>query len=295
MSDATNKTALSRNHTLSLIAGFIDSIDLTVIFTMFSKEVLVLFLEHIGKYFLFPIAAAMNLFQMGLSWHKAVKEKEVNGYLKAVLETFTACAVTIAVVGALALPFIFAAIAPIIFTASSASKTLLHFGLAVYFGYKALREENPALKQQYREKTINNTVATVAGLFATAAIATVMIAGKTAFFGLGVTAGAIGSIFTACMLLKKCFTKAPVDQEEKSLLIVENSPTQKRNLSKNARLRKMFESTDVLFEENEKSMVTGIMRADDRMDDKPAPPPASTLASRMDFDQEWARAGMMPR
>lgn len=121
---ATNQQALAS-------VGFLDSLDFAAIFTMFLHPVLHKFLEEIGKYFMFPIAAAASLIQAILAWRQAyIDGGKTRSIVHAVVESLAAAAITTAVVGTLAASTVFALVTPIIFTATLAAKTVYHAGAA---------------------------------------------------------------------------------------------------------------------------------------------------------------------
>lgn len=185
------KTA--RNNLWDSIVGFIDAIDLGAIYTMFLKPTLHTFLEETGKYFMFPIAAAASVIKAVLSWRQAYIDRgKTRSVVSAVVETVAALAITTAVVGALVASTVFALATPIIFTATMAGKTLFHAGSAIYFAGKAAGAKVPEKKEKYRTLAKQNAIGAVAGLVATAAVATVFLLGKIALAGIGIAGAVIG-------------------------------------------------------------------------------------------------------
>lgn len=187
------RKASARNGLLDSIIAFIDNADLGAIYVMFLKPVLHKFLEETGKYFMFPIAAAASLIRAALAWRQVYIDRgKSRSIVSAVVETVTAVAITVAVVGALAATAVFALATPIIFTAVMAGKTLFHAGSAIYYAGKAAAHKEPEKKAKYRELAKKNAIGTVAGLVATAAVATVFLFGKIALAGIGIAAAVIG-------------------------------------------------------------------------------------------------------
>lgn len=187
------RKASARNGLLDSIIAFIDNVDLGAIYVMFLKPVLHKFLEETGKYFMFPIAAAASLIRAALAWRQVYIDRgKSRSVVTAAVETVTAVAITVAVVGALAASAVFAVATPIIFTAVMAGKTLFHAGSAIYYAGKAAAHKEPAKKAKYRELAKKNAIGTVAGIVATAAVATVFLFGKIALAGIGIAAAVIG-------------------------------------------------------------------------------------------------------
>jgi hypothetical protein len=197
MASTTNQHAITATKTASLLVGFLDQLDFTAIFSMFFKSFLHVFLEEIGKYFLFPIAAGATIIQASLLWYQTYLEGgNKRTMARALLETFAAVAVTVAVVGGLVFATTFALATPIIFAATLALKTLFHAASTFYFLGKWSNAVTDKKKQEYMKLAKDNGVAAVAGIIATAAVVTVFIFGKFALGALGVGAGVLGAGFT---------------------------------------------------------------------------------------------------
>jgi len=184
--------AIKNNQRAGAAVGTIDSLNLAAIFTMFLQGFMHKFLEELGKYFMFPIAAAASVIQAILAWRQAYLDGgQSRSIVHAVVETVTAVAVTTAVIGALVATSVFAVATPIIFTAVMAGKTLYHAGSAMYYAGKY------AVTNNFVDKTnaINNGIAATAGLVATAAVTGVFLLGKIAVAAVGIVAGIFGAAF----------------------------------------------------------------------------------------------------
>jgi hypothetical protein len=194
------------NAATSAFVGIVDAIDLGVIFLF--KQCFESLLT-VGKFILFPFAAAAACIQALLAWRQVYLDgaKDSSNIVRALVETLAALAITTAVVGALAFSTTFALVAPIMFAVTSGAKSLFHLGAAAYYLTKALMTEPLATKDQslsgkteYPEerrenfnKAAKNAVSGVIGLGITAAIITVMVLGHVkiaAFVGIPVAAAA---------------------------------------------------------------------------------------------------------
>src|SRR5262245_35854900 len=110
------KAAIKRNQQISLAVSFFESMDLAAIYTMFLKDVLRKCLEKTGKNFMFPLAAGASVIQAILAWRQAALDGKTRSIVRAVVETISAAAITVAVVGSLAASTLFAAATPLVFT-----------------------------------------------------------------------------------------------------------------------------------------------------------------------------------
>src|SRR5689334_19155100 len=90
---------------LDAAAVIVDSADLASIFGTFASAVGQAFLEEIGKFFMFPLAALANLARAALHWRKAWLDQKIDpktGKLKmktgnivsSIVETLAAIAIT---------------------------------------------------------------------------------------------------------------------------------------------------------------------------------------------------------
>jgi hypothetical protein len=175
------------------VVSVADAIDLTTIYSMFLKPVLHQFLEEIGKYFLFPIAAGAHVIKSILAWRQAYLDQgRARSVVPAIVETVATAAIVTAVIGTLVASTLFSLATPIIFTAAIGGKMLFHSAAAIYYGVKAARTEDAALKQENKTLAIKNGVTAIAGMIATAAVACVFLFGKIALAPLGIVSGIIG-------------------------------------------------------------------------------------------------------
>lgn len=236
------------NQKVDLGIAVADSANLSAIFMMFLQDTWQRFLEDIGHTFMFPLAAAGAVIRAALAWRQAKLDNGKNGTVaRAVVETVSAAAITTAVVGGFVAAATFATVAPIIFTAVLAAKTLFHAGSALYYMGKAAvanKSQDPAVREKangYRSAARAHGVGAVAGIFATAAVALVMLAGFKIFAVLGIVAGVIGigySIYKA--VTTPTPAAAPIRKEYKPLdeqtPKSENSHTPKLAASNSAKL-----------------------------------------------------------
>lgn len=230
----TKQAKIATNEKVDLAVAVVDNIDLGAIFGMFFSEVTHRFLEEIGKYFMFPIAAAATLIRAVLALRRMLldtKTVDENGVIKQrmktgnivrfAVEATAALAITVAVVGALAFAAVMGAFAPMIFTAVLGAKALFHAAAALfYFGRSWGLEKDDPKKQVFLAKAKGNAVGALALTFATAAVYLVMLAGHTVFAAFGVTAGVIATVFGGYNLYKKMKAeRAHVVGEEKPSFI----------------------------------------------------------------------------
>ena len=212
---------IATNQKISMTVGFFDSLDIAAIFAMFIKPILHKFLEEIGKYFMFPIAAGASIVQAGLKWYQVYLDGgKPRSIAEASVDTAAAVAITTAVVGALAFPLIFAAATSIIFTATLGGKTLWSAGSALYYLVKGCTATTPEARKENLEKAKGNAIATVAGIVSTAAVVGVFMLGHFALAGLGVAAG----LFGAGYVLYKGISMYRASQKKKKLALSDQSP-----------------------------------------------------------------------
>lgn len=184
MLDKTTQNAMLNTMKVGVVVGAFDSLNLATIFSLFLKDFLHQFLEQTGKYFLFPVAAAASLISATLAWRQAYLDRKTRSIGRALVETGAALAITTVVIGSLVAASIFAAIAPVVFAAVLAAKTLYHAASAFYY----FLQGDYALAKA-------NTVATFAGVLATVAVVGVMLLGKTALAVAGIAAGVVGTVY----------------------------------------------------------------------------------------------------
>ncbi len=195
-------TAGDVNTATSLIVGLFDSLDMTAIFTMFLRPFFHRFLEETGKYFMFPFAAAAGLVQAGLKWWEVyLNGGKARTVAEASVETVGSIGITVAVVGILVAPLLFAHITPYLFAAMVGGKTLWNAGSAIYYLAKGIA--SPENRSQNLKTAANLAVVTVAGIFATAAVTAVFVLAHAFLAPLGVAAGAIFTCFIAYHGYKK--------------------------------------------------------------------------------------------
>lgn len=191
-SRAQRQLMVAQNGKADAAVTLADQLDLAAIYTMFFSPMLHQFLEEIGKYFLFPIAAGAHVFKAAFAWRQAWIDRKQRSVAGAVVETVAAGAIVAAVVGSLVAGGMFALATPILFTAAIGGKTLYQAGSAVYYAGKASSQTDPAKKAKYRKLALNNGIGAVAGAVATAAVVAVFLLGKIALAGIGIAAAVVG-------------------------------------------------------------------------------------------------------
>lgn len=197
VSEVTMSERSLSNQKVSLTVGAADSANMTTIFTSFLIDVFSKFMEETGRFYFFPLAAAGSMIQMILAWRQDGLDQGKNGALgKALVETIGFLGITTAVVGGFVAATLFATVAPILFTATVAFKSLYHAGTACYNWYKSATTSDPNQKAIYSATARANAVGAFAGTLATLAIGLVMIAAKPICAVLGVAAGLIGTVYS---------------------------------------------------------------------------------------------------
>jgi hypothetical protein len=177
---------LYENYQIADAVQIVENLDLAAIYSLFLHPLLHTFLEEIGKYFLFPIAAASNIILAILEWRAAYLTRAPRTILNASVLTLVAAALTVGVIGSLAAGLIFSTlISPIIFTAALGAKAL-YAGSCIYYLNEARMTVNQQHKSPFRNAALQQGIAAVAGLVATAAVACVFLFGQVALAGLGV-------------------------------------------------------------------------------------------------------------
>lgn len=191
------RISIAKNNMADSAVTMGESLALGTIYTMFFTPLLHAFLEEIGKFFLFPLVAAMHVGKMFLAWrHAKLDEWRSRSVVPAVVESVAAAAVIAAVVGGL-VSGLFIVATPIIFTAMLGGKMLYHAFSALYYAGKAAASEEGPDKRDYKERAIKNGLAAVAGAVATAAVACVFVFGIYAVAALGVVAVVMVGILAA--------------------------------------------------------------------------------------------------
>tara|TARA_R110000868_G_scaffold15698_17_gene71669 strand:- start:410 stop:1285 length:876 start_codon:yes stop_codon:yes gene_type:complete len=148
-----------------------------------------------------PFAAVVSLVSAILAWRVASLNKyEGHSLARAIVETAVAATFAAAAIGALVAVTLFATIAPILFGAALAVKALFSVGSAIYFGVKASREQDQALKENYRALAKNAIVSAVVGTVVLAALAVATFVASPVALGVSVAtfiaAAITGVIFT---------------------------------------------------------------------------------------------------
>jgi hypothetical protein len=180
----------------SVIAGILDSANITTMFALLSTQTLRLILEEVAKFIILPAALGFSIIQAGLAWRQAqLSGGKTEMVVKAAVETVAATVITATIIGSLAASIIFGAITPIVFTAVIGAKALFHAGSAVYYWGKSAGTQNEGKKAEYREKAKTNAVQAFALTLATVAVATVMVFGKVALAGLGIASGIFNMLY----------------------------------------------------------------------------------------------------
>ena len=229
-----------KNQKIDLAVATADSMDLTAIFALFLTEVGRRFVEEIGHFFMFPIAAMASGIRAVLAWRQwHIDGKKEGALVRAVVETVSAAAVTVAVVGGLVAASIFATLSPIIFTVALAAKTLFHLGASVYYAFEYFRSNDKDEKQKYAAMAKGNAVGAFALALATVAVGFVMLAAKPIVGILGVLGGLIGTVYGLYKLYKTptpaatVSAKVSVEQDDQlePLIGADDKLTSKKKLS----------------------------------------------------------------
>lgn len=186
---------LAVNGAIKNLVGFIDSVNIGIIYTLFLKPLLFNFYEQLGKYIFFPIASVAALISAALSWRQAyIKKGSKSSVLSALIDTLSALAITVAVLGSLLASSLFVLATPIIFTAVMGGKTLFSTVASIYYFGKAAGAVEPSKKKKYYGMSKDQLLAAMAGTIATAATVGVFLLGKTFLAGIGIAAAGIGSL-----------------------------------------------------------------------------------------------------
>lgn len=216
-SPAQRQLMAARNGKIDAAVTLADQLDLGAIYVTFLTPLMHQFLEELGKYFLFPIAAGAHVFKSILAWRQAWIDRKQRSVVGAVVETVAAAAIVAAVVGSLAANGLFALATPIMFTAAIGGKTLYHAGSAVYYAGKASGQKDEAKKAKYRKLAINSGIAAAAGAVATAAVVAVFLLGKIALTGIGIAAAIVG----AGVMIYKGYNMHKAEQAAKQAIALE--------------------------------------------------------------------------
>ncbi len=218
-----------RSQTSTLLSAgvqIVNSADIASIFTLFIKSFLHSFLEHTGRYFMFPINALLDLVEAGLAWYDAYKahpSARTRLLVRASVASLFAVTITATVIVALtvtaAAPFI-----PFIFAGALGAKSLYHGGASLYFAYKGLNGEDPANAAAYKKLAKQHGLLFLSGALATVAVLTVMAFAHLKLAPIGIAAGAIGmglgikrgydGIKTILQRRRERLAHSPIDQSE---------------------------------------------------------------------------------
>lgn len=186
-----------RSQTSTLLSAgvqIVNSADIASIFTLFLKSFLHTFLEHTGRYFMFPINALLDLVEAGLAWYDVYKSHpsaRTRLLVRAGVASLFAATITATVIVALtvtaAAPFI-----PFIFAGALGAKSLYHGGASLYFAYKGFNSEDPANATTYKKLAKQHGLLFLSGSLATVAVLTVMAFAHLKLAPIGIAAGAVG-------------------------------------------------------------------------------------------------------
>lgn len=218
---------------IGLTLGAIDSVNMGATFALFLKETLYQFFQQTGRYFMFPFFALTAIIGAILAWRESARAGDKpSTVLNAAVETASAIAITVTVVGSFVAGAIFASIAPLIFAGSIIAKTLYNFGSAIYYGIHAAVATDSEKKTEYSTRAKTHLIVGVAGLLAGAAVVGVMIFAKPLMAVFGIVAGVMGTLFaikTGVDMYQKSHQKSqsPVQVQEKQPLVVKKSNEKK--------------------------------------------------------------------
>lgn len=218
---STREKQINANHQASAFTLFFEHLDLASIYTMFLHPILHAFLEEIGKYFMFPLAAASNLVLMVLSWREYYLDRQPRFLVGAAVQTVAAVAITTAVIGALVASAVFALATPIIFTATLGAKAIYHAGAAFYHSYQGVNAKTQSEKTAQYDIAKKQAISAGAGIIATVAVACVFIFAKFAVAGLGIAVSlfvAGYALYTGIKAHRASRAASLKNSEEESLL-----------------------------------------------------------------------------
>ena len=179
---------------LSAGIQIINSADIASIFTLFLKPFLHTFLEHTGRYFMFPLNALLDLVEAGLAWYDAYKAHP-SARTRALVRAGVATAFGLAILATVLVALTVAAAAPFIpyiFAGALGAKALYHGGASLYFGIKGLSGSDPHQAATYQKLSKQHAGFALSGALATFAVLTVMAFANFKLAPIGIAAGTIG-------------------------------------------------------------------------------------------------------
>lgn len=175
----------------SAAAHTADMLGLAIFFALLKTTAI-----EIARLVCFPLAAALSLAQTIIAWRIAqVNGKKRHLVFNAAVDTAAFLGITTAVVIGIGISSVASFVAPLIFTAVSAVKSIIKAGVAVYNWGKSTGVTNPEDKIKYQERAKENAIQSVAGLIVSAAVGVVLVAGKTAMLAFGVVAASLNAVY----------------------------------------------------------------------------------------------------
>lgn len=270
---------IKSNKNLSIAIELGESLDIIAIYAF--KGFLQKFLQEVGKYFVFPGLAAASVIQAVLAWKHArldgCKQKNI---IRALVETGTATAISIAVIGALVAETTFVLATPLIFSVTSANKALFHLVTSAYYSGKSAATPDLTKKDKRFKIAVSNGVASAAYIVATIALICVFLLGKTEVAGLGIALGLSGVSYALYRAINQTLEVPEIAYQ----LIPDNDASRrvKRNkllINEELTTRNIFERLDVssdeirisLYNKSKKALIP--LAALPRSDSTPHPKP----------------------
>lgn len=180
------------------VAYLVELLNLALMFV--AKQFSFGFLAMLANTVFFPIAAGTSLIHASLVWRLAHSGNySTYNVVDAVVETIAALTTTMAAVMTLAIKAELVALAPFIFTAALAQKSVYNLSLAVYCGFNAYFSTDDYNKRVLMQQAKNLAVSACLSILATVASALVLIANKASF-------GILGMLVVGGMGAKAYFT-----------------------------------------------------------------------------------------
>ncbi len=186
------------NHRNDQVVAAVDSGVIGTIFSMFTNEGMLNWLDGLGHFILFPLAAGLSFIRLGFAFRQAQLENYNRGIVvKTIVELVSTLAIATAVGGGIAgsilASTVFALASPIIFTAVLGAKALFHLGTAAYFlGKSNVPGIDNARKTRYRRTMVGHLKGAFILALSTVAVGLVMLAAQPIFAWLGLGAAVLG-------------------------------------------------------------------------------------------------------
>lgn len=197
-----NNHRVYRNQRDAAITASTEHLSLSFIYTAYLHPTLKSFMAKIGQYIFFPLLILIKGIGIVFAWRQYYLDRERSSLANASVETITALALLIAVIGGFITSAISVLATPIVFTAVSALKTIYHAGKTLFYSIATCLEDVPEKKTLFKNEAKASFISTIGNALGTAATLCVFLLGKSTLAAIGIAATVFGVVFSIYYAIK---------------------------------------------------------------------------------------------